>query len=94
MSDGDLPSVFSVKIRQAHRIHKCCECHNEIIVGEKYQYAKGCWDGRWDNFKTCLPCSGLRDELARGSYDNEYPPFEHLSEWAHEEGIEFPVCTA
>ena len=83
--DADLPSVFEEKFRIARKEHKCCECHKPIRVGEKYHFAKGCWEGRWDKFKTCLKCNDLRFELKDGEC---LPPFESLGEWASEAGMD------
>ena len=88
MSDAEMPSVFSDTIKKSRREHKCCECRQPIKVGEKYHLSKVCWEGEWSEYKTCLSCDELRDEL---KYDDELPPFGYLSEWAHEAGIEFHV---
>ncbi len=90
--DAEMPSVFSETVRKAHREHKCCECHQVIKAGEKYQLFKGCWDGEFARFKTCLPCVELRDEAASQAYERETPAFGYLSEWAHEAGVIFPVA--
>jgi hypothetical protein len=89
MSDADMPSVFSDKMRTAHKAHKCCECRRIIKTGEKYHFAKGCWDGRWDEFKTCEECHGLRHELKDGW---EMAPFGYLHEWAENSDIPFPIA--
>ena len=81
---GELPTVFNEQYPKAHKEHKCCECGAKIQVGEKYHYAKGCWDGKWAAYKTCITCDDLRREL--NGYDG-MPPFCCLAEWASEEGI-------
>jgi len=91
MGDTDLPSVFSDTVRKARREHKCCECQGIIKPGEKYHIFKGCWEGKWDEFKTCLDCIEVRDEIRSLYRDDEGPPFGDLGEWARESGITFPV---
>jgi hypothetical protein len=91
MSDVDFPSVFSDTVRKAHRDHKCCECERIIKPGDKYHLFKGCWDGKWDEYKTCLECDGIRAELRSLYRSDECPAFGELFEWVHEAGIEFPA---
>jgi hypothetical protein len=87
--DIEYPDVFSVCSRKARKIHFCCECYHVIPIGEKYQYAKGCWDGRWDEYKTCQSCADLREELKDPYYG--VAAFGYLSERAEDRDIEFPV---
>lgn len=56
----ELPSAFRDEIRKARIGHECCECSHAIVPGERYEYASGIWDGRPDDFKTCLGCVGAR----------------------------------
>lgn len=44
----------------ARKQHTCGECHGLIKPGEKYQLVSGCWDGRMDSCKTCMPCLEAR----------------------------------
>lgn len=89
MCDGEIPSVFSDRYRKAHKDHKCCECRRIIKAGEKYHFAKGCWEGKWAEYKTCEECDGLREKLKDPYYGRA--PFECLSEWADGADVEFPV---
>ena len=89
--DAEMPSVFSDTVRKARRAHKCCECRQVIKAGENYHLFMGCWDGKWDEYKTCVDCQDLREEIGGLYRDDEWPPFGDLSEWAHESGFEFPV---
>jgi len=89
--DAEMPSVFSDTVRKARHDHKCCECCQVIHAGEKYHLFKGCWEGRWEEFKTCMDCQDLREEVGRLYRSDEWPPFRALSEWALESGFEFPV---
>lgn len=86
MSDGDLPSVFRTETRKARKIHVCYECRKKIQPGEQYLVFTGCWEGKWEEYKTCQDCADLREELSdRGTM----APFGDLGEWAYEAGIEF-----
>ena len=91
MSDTDYPSVFSDEVRMARKMHKCCECPNPILPGQKYRLFKGCYDGKWSRYKTCMDCDEIRDELYSLYRDDERPAFGELAEWAHEAGITFPA---
>ena len=91
MSNIDFPSVSSDEIRTARITHKCCECPNPILPGQKYHLFKGCYEGKWGRYKTCMDCNGIRHELSGLYRDDEGPAFGELAEWAHESGIEFAV---
>ena len=90
MIDAVMPSVSCDTVRKARREHTCCECHQVIKIGEKYHLLKGCWEGKWDEYKTCIDCQVLREEIGTLYRGDELPPFGELSEWAHESGFEFP----
>jgi len=81
------PSVFEELFPKARKEYKCCECGKIIPVGEEYQYYKGCWDGKWSKFRTCIDCHHLRNEVVESVGTGEWPPFGDLLEWAEEEGI-------
>lgn len=81
---SDYPRCFSTIIRTAIRSHKCCECGNTIYPKEKYQYCKGNWEGKWEDYKTCGPCAGLRDEIMSEAFEDEYPNFGELLEYDRE----------
>jgi len=59
----ELPSVFRAEEPIARVTHKCCECGHVILPGESYGKAVGCWDGRWETYKTCEPCADLRSSI-------------------------------
>lgn len=62
-SCGDAPSVFSDKIVVARKAHRCSECRHTIKPGERYEQFDGCWDGRWDHYKTCETCLEIREQV-------------------------------
>lgn len=79
--DAEAPSVYTVSAPTARRHHRCCECGGYIESREAYQLIKGCWDGRWYTFKTCVDCESIRSEVDAGvDYYEERPPLGCLSE--------------
>jgi hypothetical protein len=59
------PSCWSTKIRTARREHRCCECDEQILPGTRYHYASGVWDGRPNNYKTCLLCLEIQAHFSK-----------------------------
>lgn len=65
LEGNDAPaSVWSSETRRSAKEHHCIECGEMIKRGDRYEYATGCWDGRWSTFKTCLSCVEIRDHFA------------------------------
>lgn len=62
------PDVFREKIRTARKEHKCSECRQPILPGEKYEHVTGLWEGHWGTFKTCSACMELRDRFFCAGY--------------------------
>lgn len=60
--DADGPSVFNERRFIARKNHACCECGGVIRPGERYERTDGCWDGRWETYKTCGICLRIRGE--------------------------------
>jgi hypothetical protein len=58
--DYDAPSFYNCSIRKARKPHKCEECSGVIVVGERYEYVSGKWDGWVNDFKTCERCRDIR----------------------------------
>lgn len=85
--DGDGPSLSSSADVVARKSHRCYECGEDIERGARYRKESGLWDGRFDEFKICLPCIAVRDRLACNGwvYGNIWSEIiEHL----------FPTLTA
>lgn len=59
---SDLPEAFQVMTRKAKKQHKCCECHQQINIGDEYEYSSGIWGGEPHSFKTCKTCAAIREE--------------------------------
>ena len=84
---GETPSFFVEEYPVARKEHKCCECFSTIAKGEKYQVAKGVWDGEFGSYKTCEICYKVRDEAIHKGRDlGECLAFGYLWETV---GIEF-----
>ena len=63
MCDCEYPDFCTKQLRQARKIHKCCECNREIRKGSKYWYVSGKWDTEIDTFKICQWCESRRELL-------------------------------
>lgn len=91
-SDSQI-AFYSERFPKARKQHKCCECKQPIVLGERYRVVFGKWDGEVDTFKTCQRCLDLIDriralERAAGcSPDEDTPNFEELYEAAIEHGL-------
>jgi hypothetical protein len=64
--------VFDVSIRTARKAHKCGECGRSICTGDRYEYAFIVSEGDAMQFKSCLPCSELREYLCEELIPPEY----------------------
>ena len=52
--------VYQSTTRTARKKHKCCECGEVILPGDKYEDVSGLCDGDWFRAKTCIPCVRIR----------------------------------
>lgn len=59
--EGEQPELCGTLIVKAHKPQKCCECHDPINPGDRYEVVSGKWEGEWMSFKTCLPCKEIRE---------------------------------
>jgi hypothetical protein len=61
--DTEPSELYDSKIKKARKRHKCDECREFIEPGQKYEWAswKDCMG--FCEFKTCLPCMCIRDDL-------------------------------
>jgi hypothetical protein len=51
------------ELPRARKEHRCTECYRTIHIGENYELTKGCWDGSWSQFRTCMHCVSVRQWL-------------------------------
>jgi hypothetical protein len=76
-----MPEFFDRSFPIARKQHKCCECRQPILPGEKYCRNAGKWDGAMDCYKVHVECEELRAELQAASGDScECIPFGGLAE--------------
>jgi hypothetical protein len=58
--DG-ISEFFDCEVRTARKPHRCIECGKQIQPQEKYEYARGKFDGDFWDAHTCLPCAEIAD---------------------------------
>lgn len=63
-SDENLASPFMEQWRTARKPNRCDECKRPILIGHRYEFAAGCWDGDWSAYKTCEQCVEIRKAFA------------------------------
>tara|TARA_R110001606_G_scaffold71219_1_gene162927 strand:- start:17416 stop:17778 length:363 start_codon:yes stop_codon:yes gene_type:complete len=66
------PSAFRSVVRKARKVHKCCECHEVINIGDRYQYSSGVWDGEPNDYKQCLGCGEIFDAITKKRNEDSY----------------------
>ncbi len=64
--DYDPPSFYEADIRKARKPHVCCECHEHINPGDKYEHVSGKWDDRLAAYDTCSICLEIRNVFSCG----------------------------
>ena len=57
-AEGEPCEVWLPSFRTARKIHECCECHEEIKPGERYEYIFSIFEGEVTCYKTCIFCAG------------------------------------
>jgi hypothetical protein len=62
---GDPPEVWRQTDHKARKPHKCNECGSYILIGEKYRYTFGIWEGDPSTHHACLRCIAIY-EYVRG----------------------------
>lgn len=67
MCDYDPPAIAEHKEVKARKAHRCLECREDILVGDRYVRSNILYDGAWFNSKTCLPCWSLWSEVQKFS---------------------------
>jgi hypothetical protein len=82
--------VYRAKMKKARKKFECYECGADINPGDRYEHAKGLYDGNWFECHTCLLCVEIRDCF--------FCSFQHGHIWDgireeldHGESDEFPL---
>ena len=60
IDDGESEMDVVEKILVARKEYTCCECGMIILPGDKYEHARGKWNGSFQTFKTCATCKSIR----------------------------------
>ena len=60
------PDVYRRQHRKAAKEHKCDECNRTIAKGNQYEYVTMCYDGKWQQFRTCWFCAALVRDYCGG----------------------------
>lgn len=84
--DCDLLTVgqgYREILRKARKAHTCGDCKGAIVVGERYTYLSGIWDGTPENYSRCQDCTHLRCEI-RTATDSECVAIDGLRFWLAE----------
>lgn len=85
MCDCERPEFFKWDFPQSRKHRKCDECRGPIVPGERYCTSRGRWDGKFDNFKTCLACERIRTWLEKRI--GCCVPFMEIGQYLHDERI-------
>lgn len=65
---GDEPGEYIVLNRTAQSVVECCECGEEILEDQQYEFVAGNYDGDWSVYCTCGTCQRIRDSLFKGEF--------------------------
>jgi hypothetical protein len=63
IQDCDPWELFRSTHHVARKEHQCMDCSRTIAKGERYHYATGLGDGRWDVMKLCQHCEAAAEWL-------------------------------
>ena len=72
MSDYDAPKLYEEKIVKARKEHKCSECCEVIMIGDRYMLHVGLWDDHWSKYKTCPGCMEIIADARKEDSDFAY----------------------
>ncbi len=68
----DCADLYRDEFPKARKPHKCYECGESILPGQKYQKSTILFECRWSEYKTCMPCFRVRDRYCHyGFYFGE-----------------------
>ena len=92
---GDAIDPIFTNVRTARKLWKCCECGDEIKVGDRYEDVSGVYDGQWDNYRTCTRCALVAADFFRGrTFGAMIEYFEEAHGFDYRDGIpaDFTPC--
>ena len=62
---------YEERWQKARKPHRCCECREEVPIGQQYQVIAYKFDGVLSAHKTCAACADVRTVFSCG----EDPPY-------------------
>ena len=65
---GDSPEFYIETFPVSRKVHKCCECGEDIKSGQKHHKFTGRWDGFLDTYRTCMVCYNIREHYCPHGY--------------------------
>lgn len=65
---GEYPEFGNESFQKARKIHKCCECRENILPGQEYNKYVGKWDFGFETYKTCMACYRIRKYYCSSGY--------------------------
>ena len=57
------PTFYERKNVKGRKEYKCDECLQNIAKGEQHEYAKGLWEGKLSDYRTCQTCLDMITEI-------------------------------
>lgn len=62
------PTFYNEARVRARKVHRCCECAEDIEPGHEYQRISGKWEHEVASYKTCTRCADLREAYSEKGY--------------------------
>ncbi len=80
--DGYVEAIEGSMIKEARKEYVCIECRRKIKPGTNFKYLKGRWEGKVEDYITCVDCESVRDALfCMSTYHTLWDDvFEHMNE--------------
>lgn len=69
----EYPDVQRQQHRRARKEHKCCACKETIRRGDLYWYVFVIFEGVSEEWKRCLRCEKMHDEIQDALGDGQVP---------------------
>ena len=81
------------RIVKAKKQHRCYECREPIVIGERYRYHVAKFEGDFSTTKTCRRCEYLRHEISKKeielgcAYHESWAPYGEVVSSLKEYGL-------
>lgn len=86
------PTVYSTAEYRAQKQYRCCECRLPILIGEKYLYCFGVWDGEASTYRQHIVCAEACEFFRDYINDGDCLQFGSLLEEAREYWRTFDIA--